>query len=252
MERFLQLFGGFVDFTYGAWDRIVLRGYYERLQRPANIVYFFRNVCGLYPITPEVLAERTKRYRKWVDGYAELRGITMVSAPKGARKEDFVLPFYRRFLGDEGVVVILKSLEKSRTFVSYEPRYPPPSGEDYRQIRNTHGKHFLHYYFYILDPVMGPMCLRVATYLPFSVNCYFNGHSFLANQLRSRGISFRKEDNAITGCDDPAVLSELAKKLDANTLRRRAECLRHSLLIRQPFSDRAARTASAAQQRQIQ
>ena len=113
MERFLQLFGGFVDFTYGAWDRIVLRGYYERLQRPANIVYFFRNVCGLYPITPEVLAERTKRYRKWVDGYAALRGITIVSAPKGARKEDFVLPFYRRFLGDEGVVVILKSLEKA-------------------------------------------------------------------------------------------------------------------------------------------
>ena len=29
-------------------------------------------------------------------------------------------------------------------------------------------------------------------------------------------------------------------------------CLRHSLLIRQPFSDRVARTASAAGQRQIQ
>ena len=223
MERFLQLFGGFVDFTYGVWDRIVLRGYYERLQRPANIVYFFRNVCGIYPITPEVLASRTKHYRKWVDGYAAQRGISIFSAPKGARKEEVVSPFYRRFRGDEGVVVILKSMEKSRTFVSYQPRYPAPSGEDYRQIRNAQGKHFLHYYFYILDPVMGPMCVRVASYLPFSVNCFFNGHSFLAQQLRRRSIRFRKDDNAIIGCDEPAVLSELAKSLDAKTLHDRAD-----------------------------
>jgi hypothetical protein len=223
MHRFLQLFGGFVDFTYGVWDRIVLRGYYERLQRPANIVYFFRDVCGIYPITPEVLASRTQHYRKWLDGYAAQRGIPILSAPKGARKEDFVLPFHRRFRGDEGVVVILKSLEKSRTFVSYEPRYLPPSGEDYRQIRNALGKNFLHYYFYVVDPVMGPMCLRVASYLPFSVNCYFNGHSFLAQQLRRRGIRFRKDDNAIVGCEQPEVLSELATTLDAKTLRERAD-----------------------------
>jgi len=223
MERFLHLFSGFVDFTYGVWDRIVLRGYYERLQRPANIVYFFRDVCHISPITPEVLSSRTKHYRKWLDGYAAQRGIPILSAPKGARKEDLVLPYYRRFGGEEGVVVILKSMEKSRTFVSYEPRYPVPSGEEYRQIRNAHGKHFLHYYFYILDPVMGPMSLRVASYLPFSVNCYFNGHSFLANQLRRRSIRFRKDDNAIVGCDEPGVLSELAKTLDAKTLRDRAD-----------------------------
>ncbi len=223
MERFLQLFGGFVDFTYGVWDRIVLRGYYERLQRPANIVYFFRNVCGIYPITPEVLASRTKHYRTWVDSYAAHRGIPILSPPKGARKDEFVKPFYRRFRGDEGVVVILKSMEKSRTFVSYEPRYPPPSGKDYRQIRSAPGKHFLHYYFYILDPIMGPMFLRVASYLPFSVNCYFNGHSFLAQQLRRRSIRFRKEENAIVACDQPAVLAELAKTLDAKTLRDRAD-----------------------------
>jgi len=223
MHRFLQLFGDFVDFTYGVWDRVVLRGYYERLQRPANIVYFFRDICGISPITPEILACRTQRYRKWVEGYAAARGIALVSAPKGARKEKFVLPYYRRFRGDEGVVVILKSMEQSRTFVSYEPRHPPPSGEGYRIIRNAPGKQFLHYYFYILDPVMGPMCLRVGTYLPFSVNCYFNGHSFLAQQLRRLSIRFRKDDNAIVGCEQPAILSELAQKLDDKLLHQRAD-----------------------------
>lgn len=93
MQRFLQLFGGFVDFTYGVWDRIVLRGYYERLQRAANIVYFFRDVCGISPITPEVLAARTTYYRKWVDGYAAQRDIPILTAPKGVRKEDLVSPY---------------------------------------------------------------------------------------------------------------------------------------------------------------
>ena len=68
MERFLKLFGRFVDFAYAIWDRIVLRGYYEALQRPENIVYFFREVSGVRCITPAVLARRTGEYRKWVEG----------------------------------------------------------------------------------------------------------------------------------------------------------------------------------------
>ncbi len=52
MDRFLQLFGRFVQFSYACWDRIVLRGYYPRLQRPENIVHFFRDVCGDVRITP--------------------------------------------------------------------------------------------------------------------------------------------------------------------------------------------------------
>ena len=32
MDRFLQLFGRFVQFSYACWDRIVLRGYYPRLE----------------------------------------------------------------------------------------------------------------------------------------------------------------------------------------------------------------------------
>ena len=46
MDRFLQLFGRFVQFSYACWDRIVLRGYYPALQRPENVVHFFRDVCG--------------------------------------------------------------------------------------------------------------------------------------------------------------------------------------------------------------
>ena len=223
MDRFLQLFGRFVEFSYAVWDRIVLRGYYERLQRPENIVYFFRDVIGVPCITPKVLAERTERYRKWVVGYASKRGIAIVGAPKGVRKDEFVAPDYRRFRQEQGVVVILRSMEQGPTFVSYEPRRPAPSGPNYRIISRANRKLFMHYYFYILDPVVGPMSLRVGTYLPFAVNCYMNGHSYLAAELRKQQVLFRKQDNAIVGCADPSALQRLADGLDENILRQRAD-----------------------------
>ncbi|MBI4819671.1 MAG: hypothetical protein HY791_25585 [Deltaproteobacteria bacterium] len=72
-------------------------GYYERLQRPANIVYFFYNICG--------------------------------------------------------VSCILRSMEQGPTSISYEPRYPPPSGDDYRLIKRASAKQYVHYYFYVMDPL---------------------------------------------------------------------------------------------------
>lgn len=216
----MELFGHLVHFAYGVWDRIVLRGYYERLQRPANIVYFFRDVCGIPCITPRVLAKRTTDYRKQVEAYAKRHSIEILSAPKGVRKEEFVAPHYRG--KKSGVVVILKSMEQGPTFISYEPRFAPPSGEDYRVIQRASGKQFLHYYFYVMDPVMGAMSLRVGTYLPFTLGCYMNGHSYLAQQLAQRGIRFRKDDNAIISCADPAVMQRLADRLDERILRQRA------------------------------
>ena len=225
VKRFLELFGPFVQFTYAIWDRIVIRGYYERLQRPENIVYFFRDVCGIPAITPSVLASRTNDYRTWVKGYAAKRGIPILAAPKGVRKENFVLPYYRRFRQrrqPEGVVVILTSLEQGPTFISYEPRYRPPSGDHYRIIKRAAEKRFLHYYFYVMDRVMGPMSIRVASYLPFSVGCHMNGHSFLAQQLGALDITFNKHDNAVVSCADPEALVKLCGRLNETTIRQRA------------------------------
>jgi hypothetical protein len=54
----------------------------------------------------------------------------------------------------------------------------------------------------VLDPVMGPMSVRVASYFPFNVTCYLNGHSFVAQELRRDGVRFRKADNAFLAVGD--------------------------------------------------
>ena len=54
METFEKLFARFLVFVYHCFDRIVIQGYLPLLTRPEHIVYFFRDVHGLYPITPQV------------------------------------------------------------------------------------------------------------------------------------------------------------------------------------------------------
>jgi len=236
VDRLSELLGHHVQFSYTALDRIVLNGYIERLQRPETLVHFFHQVAGVSCIEPAVLSQRTDRYKGWVRSYTGDHQIPVLPAAKGQRKEDLVLPYYRRLQGAEGVACVLTSMEQGRTFVSYTPRFAPPSGDpNYRLIKACR-KQFPHYYFYVLDPVMGPMSLRVATYFPFNVTCYLNGHSFIAPELTRQGIAFQKEDNAFLGVADVAALQAAADRLTPEVLRQRCDHWAEQLTPR--FSDR--------------
>ena len=223
MDRLSELLGHHVQFRYTGWDRIVLNGYLDRVQRPENVIHFFREVVGVPSVTPEVLMSRTAPYRAWVARYAQAQGIPLVPAPRGVRKEEVVAPYYRRFKRAEGVAVILTSTEQGRTFVSYTPRYPPPGGDPHYRLISACRKRFLHYYFYLLDPVLGPMSVRVGTFLPFTLACFLNGHSFLAQELTRLGVGFRKDDNALLAVDDPAALEAAAQRLTPGLIEQRCD-----------------------------
>jgi len=221
VNRLSELLGRQVQFAYTAWDRIVLNGYLDRLQRPENISYFFREVVGVPAVTPEVLMSRTAPYRAWVTRYAAEQAIPLVTALKGQRKEDVVAPYYRRFQAAEGVVAVLTSTEAGRTFVSYTPRYPPSGGDPGYRLLHPARKRFLHYYFYLLDPVLGPMSVRVGTFLPFTLAVFLNGHSFLAQELTRLGVGCRKDDNAFLAVDDLAALEAAAERLTPRLIEQR-------------------------------
>ena len=221
MDRLSELLGQAVQFAYTCWDRIVLSGYIERLQRPENLIYFFQDVVGIDAIEPAVLEQRTNAYKAWVRRITEERRIPVLAAPRGVRKEELVEPYYRRLKSVEGVACVLTSMEQGRTFVSYVPRWKVPSGDaNYRFIKACR-KQFLHYYWYVLDPVMGPLSVRVASYFPFNVTCYLNGHSFVAQELTRDGVRFRKADNAFLAVGDVAALQAAADRLSAALLQRR-------------------------------
>jgi len=221
MERLSAVLGQAVQFVYTCWDRIVLNGYLERLQRPEYLVHFFHDVVGVPCIEPAVLEQRTNAYKAWVRRVTDEQGIAVLSAPRHVRKEELVAPYYRRLKDAEGVACVLTSLEQGRTFVSYTPSWKLASGDANHRVIRACRKRFLHYYWYVLDPVMGPMSIRVASYFPFNVTCYLNGHSFAAQELRHAGIRFRQADNAFLAVSDVVALQAAADRMSAALLQRR-------------------------------
>jgi hypothetical protein len=221
METFAKLFERFLVFVYHCFDRIVIQGYLPLLTRPEHIVHFFRDVHGQYPITKKVLAKRTNEYRAWVQGYARNHKIPILKAEKGVSKEDAVRPYLQRMerRKQHGVYCIFPSMEMGKTFSAKMPQFPTDD-PNYRIIRRVPSR-FLHYYFYIRDPVIGSLAMCVGTYLPFQTTYYLNGHNFIEIELRQQGVAFRKDDNAFLSTSDPQALQAAADKLSAAIIEKR-------------------------------
>ena len=97
MELFTKLFGNLLVFVYHCFDRIVIHGYLSGLSRPAQVVYFFRDVVGVPVVDKAVLSKRTAKYRGWVETFARNRGIPMEwggeRRPQGAACFAVVAPY---------------------------------------------------------------------------------------------------------------------------------------------------------------
>jgi hypothetical protein len=213
MELFTKLFGAWLLFVYHCFDRVVISGYLMGLQRPGQVVYWLQQVLGIEAITKEVLSKRTEDYVVWVQSYARNRRIPMEWAEKDVRKEDYVRPYLRRMekRGEFGVYFIFQTMEQGWTFrpgarlVSRKPGGPA----DY-PILHRHRARYRYYYFYLRDEVLGPMILRMGTFIPFEASYYLNGHSYIEEKLSRAGVEFRKDDNAFVSVADVEALQKAA------------------------------------------
>ena len=223
METLLNFFGAMLLFTYHCFDRMVISGYLSSISRPDQIVYFFREICGIRRITKEILSQRTFDYQKWVEGYALNHEIPIEWAEKGVRKEESVRPhlgaMQRR--DEYGVYYIYKSMEQGPAFRSVKPKYPT-SDPDHQIITKMRSR-FTHYYFYIRDEHLGSLAIRVASFFPFGVTCYLNGHNFIEQELNRCGEKFTKNDNAILSAKNPQAIQEAADRLSSELIRERLD-----------------------------
>src|SRR5713101_498108 len=223
MELFTKLFGELLLFVYHCFDRIVINGYLSGLSRPEQVVHFFRQVIGVPIVSKEVLAQRTLDYQNWVEAFAANHKIPIEWAQKGVRKEDQVLPWLRRMRkkGAYGVYFIFKSMEQGPTFRISVPKFP--TKDPNHRILAPQRSRFTHYYFYIYDEVLGPIVMRVASFLPFQATYYLNGHSFIEQELIRSKVAFRKNDNAFLAVDDVVALQAAADRLSPAIIRGRLD-----------------------------
>ena len=158
-----------------------------------------------------------------MESYARNHKIPIEWAGKNVRKEDYVLPAQRRMEKRKafGVYFIFKSMEIGRTFRITVPKYPTQD-PNYRILAHQTSR-FTHYYFYILDKVLGPIVIRVASFFPFQTTYWLNGHSFIEQELKRKQIGFRKNDNALLAVDDVAQLQAAADRLSPEIIRKQLD-----------------------------
>jgi len=238
MELFNRLFGSLIVFVYHCFDRVVISGYLWNLTRPEQLSHFFRKVLGVEPITKEVLASRTQDYQRWVESYARNHKIPVEWGTTGVRKDNYVKPWLSNMRRQNryGVYFIFKSMEQGQTFRSAVPKYPT-ADLNYRILSRQRSR-FTHYYFYIYDEVLGPMIMRVASFLPFQTTYYLNGHSFIERELHRAAVpvTFRKKDNAFLATSNPEALQAAADRFTPEVIRQRIEYW--TLILGPKFSKR--------------
>ena len=120
------------------------------------------------------------------------------------RKEDRVRARLRERGTQPGLICIFSALERCST---YQPWHDKKTGKTF--LRPHDGK-CLHYYFYFLDEDLGLVFVRVPTWCPFRLQIYFNGHEWLASQLRRQGIAYQLVDNAFVEIADWTRAQQLA------------------------------------------
>ena len=199
MELFTKLFGAWLVFVYHCFDRIVLSGYLMGLQRPGQVVYWLQQVLGIEAITKEVLSRRTEDYVRLGPELCPQPARFRWNGPKRtcARKTTSA-----RICGGWNATTASASTSSSRPWntagrsargrlVARKPGGPA----DY-PILHRHRSRYRYYYFYLRDEVLGPMIVRMGTFIPFEASYYLNGHHISNGNCVARGVGFRKDDNA--------------------------------------------------------
>lgn len=119
------------------------------------------------------------------------------------RKEHHAHSIAQREGVTEGLVCVLSAVEPCQTFKVRK------NGETKMlELQPLEGK-CLHYYFYLIDPTLGWLNVRLQTWFPFTVQIVINGREWLARQMQAKGIDFERRENCFTHISDVGAAQRL-------------------------------------------
>jgi hypothetical protein len=119
------------------------------------------------------------------------------------RKEDVAKAVAHRDGITEGLVCVLTAVEPCMTFT-----VGPNREAKKLELRLFQGK-CLHQYFYLIDPQLGWLNVRLQTWLPFTVHIVLNGREWLSQQLVRKGIDFERRENCFVDLADVAAAQRI-------------------------------------------
>ena len=194
-------------------DRIYLNGYVPTLQTSGQVWWFFTKHLGFPIASPAIMEKIGTRFRRSVSRFAEDNQIPVVRFGRGDRKIDVM----RRHVaaqartGRSGVAAIGTAQEIQNVFLSTLRERSDGGAPSYSFTKAN--RPILVYYFYLWDTEFGPAFIKIATYFPYPMKVWVNGHEYAKQQCAKAGIGFTALSNGFATCEDPDRLQAICDRL---------------------------------------
>jgi hypothetical protein len=213
-ERYAQEIEGVLS----CWDRMLIFGTLPKICFAGGMTsYLYEHQIKIFDY-PRFAEPFRNQLRENAERLAAENGIEIEFLRKrNVRKEDRVKEILARRGDHPGLVCIFSAMEPCST---YKPWHNKQTGRTY--LLPDDGK-CLHYYFYFLDEELGLCYVRVPTWLPCRLQIYFNGHHWLAGQLRKRNIDFELLDNAFVRVADWTRAQQIVNGWEAKRIHARLD-----------------------------
>jgi hypothetical protein len=207
-----------LDGVLSCYDRIVISGSLHPFCYAQGMTHYLYQK-GIRIFDYAKFAEPLReRIRENAEALAQANGVQIEFVrKKDFRKESRIQQILKKRGDHPGLVHIFGAMEACS---SYRPWHDKVTGKTY--LKSDSSK-CMTYYFYFMDEQLGLCYLRVPTWCPFRLQFYFNGHNWLANQLKQRGIAYKMLDNAFVHIDDYAAANQLANELNVELLHQRLD-----------------------------
>jgi hypothetical protein len=207
-----------LDGVLSCYDRIVITGSLQPLCYAQGMTHYLYQQ-GIRIFDYAKFAEPLReRLRENAEALAEANGMKIeFIRKKDFRKENRVRQILKKHGDQPGLVHIFGAMEACS---SYRPWHDKVTGKTYLKPDSSK---CMTYYFYFMDERLGLCYVRVPTWCPFRLQFYCNGHNWLANQLKERGIAYEMLDNAFVHIADYAAANKMANEFEVETLHLRLD-----------------------------
>src|SRR5919206_2273685 len=191
-------------------DRMYCNVYVPKLQFAAGLLGYVQRQLGLPIASTAPLGKITDAFSDAMRRFARDQQVPWVDFVKGQRKDEVMHEHLARFTGDEGVLFIGRTQEKTGLFRTERRR--DANGDSYPWIVKTTGV-VNHFYVYAVDAEFGPFFLKFCSYFPYNAKLCVNGHEWAKRQATRAGIAFTALDNGFATVEDPGALQAICDRL---------------------------------------
>jgi len=210
---FVKRYSNQIAGVYSCFDRVVINGTLPGFCYAEEMTgYLYANNIRIFDYTKFVEPLRNE-IRSNAEHIANENDLTIdFIRKKNFRKEQRVRDIIAKRGRQPGIVHIFSAMEPCS---SYRPWHDKKTHKTF--LKYTPGK-CLHYYFYLIDEVLGLCYVRVPTRCPFRLQIYFNGHNYLASTLEKHSVNYSQVDNMFINFDSFESAQEINDQLTVDVI----------------------------------